>query len=58
MKVKIGDKIYDSTIEPIAVSLSEQDKATINGMKEGQNLFCNYPIEGHTPEEIKRWLEE
>jgi hypothetical protein len=43
MKVKIGDKIYDSTKEPIMVILSNEDKQNISNMDPEQFKYCSFP---------------
>ena len=45
MKVKIGNKIYDSKDEPIMVILSEQDKTNIASMTPTAHKYCCYPDE-------------
>lgn len=57
MKVKIGDKIYDSREQPIMVILSEMDKDYIATMGE-KKKYCCYPLEGYPPEKIRKWMEE
>ena len=52
MKVKIGNKIYDSNIEPIMIILSEEDKLNISNMEE-QRKYCSYPDDIDTEEVIK-----
>ena len=42
MKVKIGDKVFDSNDQPIMIILSSKDKELISDM-EGQTKFCSYP---------------
>lgn len=43
MKVKIGNKIYDSNKEPILLFLSDQDKKNIANMDNSATKFCSYP---------------
>lgn len=48
MKVKIGDKVYDSTKEPIMLILSEADKANISNMPisdryPNHRKYCSFP---------------
>ena len=42
MKVKIGNKIYDSNQEIICLILSEQDKENIANMHH-KHKFCTFP---------------
>ena len=43
MKVKIGDKIYNSFHEPIMIILTNKEKELISQMED--TLFCSYPDE-------------
>jgi hypothetical protein len=43
MKVKIGDKIYDSSQEPIMVILSDSDKDNIKNMLPTATKYCGFP---------------
>jgi hypothetical protein len=43
MKVKIGNKIYDSYNEPIMLILSDDDKKNIKNMNQNATKFCIYP---------------
>jgi len=43
MKVKIGDKIYDSNEEPIMIILSEDDKKNIGSMIPEATKYCSFP---------------
>ena len=43
MRVKIGDTIYDSEIEPIMVILSDLDKLNICNMKDDDFKYCSFP---------------
>lgn len=43
MKVKIGDKIYDSRKEPIMLILSDRDKEDILNMNLDAHKFCSFP---------------
>ena len=45
MKVKIGNKIYNSEEEPIMLILSDEDKKLIGKMRAVDNKFCSYPYE-------------
>ena len=61
MKVKIGNKIHDSNIEPIMVILSEGEKEQISNMHPASTRYCSYP---NTPEytkdkhkKIKAWMK-
>jgi hypothetical protein len=45
MKVKIGEKIYDSEKEPIMVILSDADKKNIHNMLPTATKYCSFPDE-------------
>jgi len=57
MKVKVGDKIYDSAKEPIMVILTTHDKENIRKMPVEATKYCMYP-DHHTFEEIYKWMDE
>lgn len=43
MKVKIGNRVYDSNIEPIMIVLSDSDKDNIKNMHKDATKYCSYP---------------
>lgn len=43
MKIKVGNKIYDSKKTIVAIALSEDEKAHIGAMGAEANKFCAYP---------------
>jgi hypothetical protein len=43
MKVKIGNKIYDSREEPILLILSEEDKRNLERMDTEATKFLSFP---------------
>jgi len=61
MKIKVGNKIYDSGFEPIMVILSEGDKRNISNMHPDSNRYCVYPDKEewikNDYEKIKEWME-
>ena len=52
MKVKIGNKTYDSNDEPIMLILEEEDKNNISNMGE-QTKYCSFPEDIDTDTIIK-----
>lgn len=42
MKVKIGEQIFDSEVQPVMVILSEEDKKNIATMGDAAK-YCGYP---------------
>ena len=50
MRVKIRDKIYSSSEEPILLILDPIDKLNIMAMAPSANLQCNYPNTMKKPE--------
>ena len=42
MKVKIGNKVYNTEDEPIMIVLSDKDKENISNMGE-LTKYCGYP---------------
>jgi len=55
MKVKIGDKIYDSNVEPIMLILDDIDKQRISWMGD-QHKYCSYP-DGTEVNKIIKFME-
>lgn len=53
MKVKIGDVIYDSNEQPIALGLSDKDKQLITDMPVEGRRYCSFPENSEIPEIIK-----
>jgi len=56
MKVKIGDKIYDSEDEPVMVILPEADKKNIGNMHFQATKYCAFPDDSDV-EEIKEFMK-
>ena len=56
MKVKIGEKIYDSEKEPIMVILSESDKENISNMSPEATKYCSFP-DGMSVEYVKEFMK-
>lgn len=54
MIVKIGDKVYNSTYQPIMIILDDSEKTLIKDMGE-QTKFCSYP-QGWKPEKIREFM--
>lgn len=55
MKVKIGNKIYDSEKEPIMLILSDCDKKNISNMHPEADRYASYP-EGSNSGKINVWM--
>ena len=55
MRVKIGDKIYDASNEPIMIVLSEEDKKNIANMADDAEAYCGYP-DHMKSEDILEWM--
>ena len=43
MKVKIGDKVYDSFECPVMIILSKDDKDNISNMHPEATKYCSFP---------------
>ena len=43
MKIKIGDKVFDSKNEAIAIYLDDKCKSLISNMSKDDNIFLAYP---------------
>ena len=60
MKVKVGNKIYDSNNEPVMVILSKGEKEQISNMHPDTTKYCVYPnIDKWTKDDykaIKQWM--
>lgn len=57
MKVKVGDKVFDSEKEPIMLILSHNDRELIKMMKPEAHKYCTYPRRC-TQEEIEAFMEK
>ena len=55
MKVKIGDKIYDSTLEPIMLIMDDEVKEHISNMHPEAYTYCSCP-ESMAENEIKVFM--
>lgn len=56
MRVKIGDKIYDSKKEPIMLILEEYNKNDIRNMHEDARKYCEFP-DTMSEDEIKEFMK-
>ena len=56
MKVKIGNKIYDSSEEPIMIILSDDDKFNISHMRKEDTKYLSYP-DKMSIEKAKKFME-
>jgi hypothetical protein len=56
MRVKIGDKYYDSLEQPIMIVFDEGEQDQIAYMGDLKK-YCSYPNEGFTAEEIEKFME-
>ena len=57
MKVKIGDKIYDSKDEPIMIILDDYNKVDISMMDDEDFNYCVFP-DSMSEEEVLRFMED
>lgn len=57
MKVKVGNKIYDSNDEPIMIILDDQDKENIAKMHKDKKKFISYPSKMKV-DEIRNWAKD
>jgi hypothetical protein len=55
MKVKIGNKIYDSNKEPIMVILGEDDRENITNMEPTATKYCSFPDSEDTTV-VQKWM--
>ena len=58
MKVKVGNKVYDSGQEAIMVILTDKDKENIANMLPSCTKYCEYQEEQYTLEEIEEWMND
>ncbi len=56
MKVKVGNKIYDSNEEPIMIILDDIDKENISKMQKDKYKFISYPSKMKV-DEVKNWIK-
>ncbi len=55
MRVKVGDRTYDSEEESVMVILSEKDKQNIRDMLSDATKYCSFPESADTGQ-IARWM--
>jgi hypothetical protein len=60
MRVRIGDKWYDSQLEPICIQVSEREQAQVGGMDRDVAMQGKYAVfpEGWTVEQCREWMDE
>lgn len=56
MKVKIGDKIYNSDNECIMVIIDDIDKTNIQNMSRDDFKYCAFP-EGMKADKVKNFMK-
>ena len=57
MKVKIGDKIYDSNDEPIMIILEDVDKYNIKNMGDAKK-YCSFPGGRYESTDVSSWMKK
>lgn len=57
MKVKVGDTVYDSAVQPVMVILSDADKANIKHMPADATKYAAFPDQ-LDPERVRQWMNE
>lgn len=57
MRVKIGDTWVSSENEPVAVELSDGERAQIAAMEPGTRVYCQYPDTMEAPS-IRIWMAD
>jgi hypothetical protein len=55
MKVKVGNIFYNSSVEPVMIILSNQDKENIKNMSPESTKYCAFP-DTLNEENIKKWM--
>lgn len=62
MKIKIGDKIYDSEKQPVMIIISEEEKKQISNMAKEATKYCIYPDNeewtSNNFKNIKQWMRD
>jgi len=56
MKVKIGDRIYDSKDEPIMIILEDYNKKHISNMAEESRKYCEFP-DDVTEDQVREFMK-
>lgn len=60
MRVKVGDRWYDSRTEPVCVQFSEEERLKIASWDWGvapQGKFCVFP-QSYVPNVVRAWAGE
>ena len=58
MKVKVGDQMFDSNVEPVMVILSESDKENIENMAPEATRYAVFPDEWGDADRMRDWMKE
>lgn len=56
MKVKVGDKIYNGSVEPVMVILSDEDKKNIENMSPNAHKYASFP-QDRDVKDVERWMK-
>jgi hypothetical protein len=57
MKIKVGNKIFNSENQPIMIILSEEDKYNIRNMDNNATKYCSYPDDGFDEQDIIEFMK-
>lgn len=55
MKVKIGNKVYDSTKQPILIIFLGNEQELIGNMQQEDKKFCSFPEDSNI-DDIKQFM--
>jgi hypothetical protein len=59
MKVKIGETVYDSSEQPIAIFLSKEERRQIADMSpDCIGIYSQFPEGRYSVEEMTRWVDK
>lgn len=57
MKVKVGDRVYNGSEQPVMVILTDQDKRNIAAMHRECTKYCEAP-DGMSAKDIEVWMNK
>ena len=55
MQVKVGERVYDSSDEPVMVVLEPHEKAEIAALAAHETMYCCYPAE-MAESAVRAWM--
>lgn len=58
MKVKVGGTFFDSSVTPVMVVLSQEDKDNISNMSPEASRYASFPDDFGTSFDMVEWMNK